>query len=190
MLIPTQADMEGRWYNDPQRPKGEPPYWNSPQFGERAQTVRGRFSTGKILVAGCGYGYLVKHLIGLGLDAWGCDASDWCVARAAEVVPNRVIKADITVRSQLTSTLTFAGLRTNGRFTAIVTEDVFTCLTDAEIVTALTELRRITNSLFHILTAVEVEAERNPIFTWKTLTEWKAVVAPELVMSLETGTIS
>lgn len=188
-LIATQADYEGGWYFDPTKAVGELDYRDGPHFDPREAFLRGRLASGKILIAGCGYGYLVKRLVALGLDAWGCDASDWCVARAAEVAPNRVTKADVTVRSQLTSTLTFAGLRTNGKFAAIVTEDLLICLTDAEITTALAELRRVSQALVHIVTAVELEAERNPIFNWKTLPAWKSVVGTESVMGLETDTI-
>ncbi len=191
MVILTQADFEGgpnAAYDDPYR-NGQPHYRDSTAFADRAAGVRGRFATGKVLIAGCGYGYLVKHLVSLGVDAYGCDASDWCVSQAATVAPNRVLKADITNRAQLASTLTFAGLRTNGRFTAIVTEDVLTCLTDAEIGAALTELRRVSQVLFHMVTAVELEAERDPRFNWKALQEWKTLISNELVMGIETGSV-
>jgi 2-polyprenyl-3-methyl-5-hydroxy-6-metoxy-1,4-benzoquinol methylase len=187
VLIATENSFNGgpeSWYSDPYR-NDQPHYHDSTAFADRAAVVRGRFATGKVLIAGCGYGYLVKHLVGLGVDAYGADASDWCVSQAATVAHNRVLKADITNRAQLTSALTFAGLRTNGRFTAIVTEDVLTCLTDAEITLALSELRRISQVLFHIVTAVETEADRLPEFNWKTLEAWKALVGTDNILGLE-----
>lgn len=192
-LIATQADYEGgegvAWYFDPAKAVGELDYRDGPHFNSRVGFLQGRVSSGKILIAGCGYGYLVKRFVALGLDAWGCDASDWCVTQGSSVAPGRIVKADITNRTQLASVLTAAGLRSNQRFAAIVTEDVLTCLTDAEITAALTELRRISSVLFHIVTAVEVEAQRNPAFNWKTPLEWKQVVGTELIMGLESATI-
>lgn len=190
MLIATQADYEGGWYFDPNKAVGELDYRDGSHFNARVEFLRARVTTGKVLIAGCGYGYLVKRLVDLGFDAWGCDASQWCVDKAATIVPGRVIKADVTVRAQLGSVLTAAGLSSkNGRFAFTVTEDLLVCLADAEISTALTELRRISASLFHIVTAVEVEAERGASFNWKTLSGWKAVVGTELVFGVESRSV-
>lgn len=188
-VIYTQADYEGNFIRDPYRLPGQPHYHDDPEYERRSSAIRGRFSIGKILVAGCGYGYTVRHLINLGIDAWGIDASAYAVQQASTIVPGRVTQANILIRSELTACLTFAGLKTNQKFTAIVTEDVLTCLTDAEIVMALTELRRIGTVVFHIVNAVELEANRLLQFNWKTPAQWKTVVGTESVLTLESYTV-
>jgi SAM-dependent methyltransferase len=48
--------------------------------GPRPPGVRG------VLDVGCAKGFLVRHLRHLGVDAWGCDISDYAIANAAEEV--------------------------------------------------------------------------------------------------------
>lgn len=192
MLIGTEANFNGSvgsWYVDPYKAEGEAHYRDYPVFSQRATNIKGRFNTGKILIAGCGYGYLVKHLLSLGADAWGVDASPWAISQGTTVAPNRILQADVTQRAQLDAARTAAGLKSTQKFTAVITEELLPSLTDAEVAVALTELRRVGTVLFHIVTAVELQADRMPEFNWKTLAEWKTVVGTELVMGVESGTI-
>jgi 2-polyprenyl-3-methyl-5-hydroxy-6-metoxy-1,4-benzoquinol methylase len=185
-IVFTPADFESVYYKDPY---GLPPYRDNSMFLDRAGMIRGRFATGKILIVGCGYGYTVKHLLDLGADVYGCDASAWAVLQAATVAPARVTQVDVLDRVQMTSTLTSAGLRTNQRFTGIITEDMWSYFTDTEVAAALVEVRRLSSAILHIVTAVESDAERNPNLNWKTLEQWKALLAPDLVTGSETGTV-
>jgi cyclopropane fatty-acyl-phospholipid synthase-like methyltransferase len=167
-------------------------------FAERREMVMGRFgnpqSAGKLLVAGCGWGYLVEELLTQGYDVWGCDASAYAVAKAQEVLTAaaaaRVILADCLVRSQMTALRGTAGLTGNQRFSTAITEDMLPVLTDAEVPTVLTELRRITQlNLFHIITCSDIPSERNPALNWKTQAEWKTLVSPDLTLNTETGVV-
>ncbi len=185
-IIFTQQDFESTYYKDPY---GLLPYRDNSMFLDRAGMIKGRWATGKILIAGCGYGYTVKHLLNLGADAYGCDASAYAVQQAATVAPNRVVQANVLDRTQMTSVLTFAGLRSNQRFTGLVAEDMWSYFTDTEVALALLELRRLSNAVLHIVTAVESETERNPALNWKTLEVWKVLLALDPVMGSETGTV-
>jgi cyclopropane fatty-acyl-phospholipid synthase-like methyltransferase len=173
-------------------------YRRYPFFAERREMVMGRFgnpqSAGKILIAGCGWGYLVEELLTQGYDVWGCDASAYAVGKAQEVLTApaaaRVILADCLVRSQMTALRGTAGLTGNQRFSTVITEDMLPVLTNAEVTTVLTELRRIAQlNLFHIITCSDVPAEREPTLNWKTQAEWQAIVAPDWSMNTETGII-
>ncbi len=55
MLVATGESFEGDWYFDPYR-GNLAHYRDNGQFLTRAQVIRGRFATGKVLVAGCGLG--------------------------------------------------------------------------------------------------------------------------------------
>src|ERR1044072_3702490 len=76
-------------------------YQRFPFFAERANIIASRFATniGKIVVFGCGFGYLVDELVQRGYDAWGLDGADYARNKAAEVLPfasaNRVVLADM-----------------------------------------------------------------------------------------------
>jgi hypothetical protein len=182
--LASAADFEGGLlYTD---------YRNYSFFADRALKIKGRVATGKVLVAGCGWGFAVGELLSLGIDAWGCDASPYALGKAVEVLPvnasARVILADCTSRTQLSALKTAAGLPGNQRFAFVVTEDLLPCLdNEAEVAAVLTELRRIGVTLFHIVTP-KSEGNTAPLL-WRTLPEWKALVGNDLVMSAESGQV-
>ncbi len=185
--IATEAKM-AQWYTE---------YRAFPFFAERSAEVRGRFTnlSTKILVAGCGPGYLLKELADLGYtDVWGCDASAWAKTQAAGVLSSnlasRVITADITNRTQLASLRSTAGLTGNQKFPLIITEDVLPAMDNlTEVSTALTELRRIGTTLFHIITCSDRPAERDGDFLWLTQAQWKATVGSDWMLNTETGEV-
>lgn len=174
-------------------------YRRYPFFTDRAASIRGRYANTsiKILVAGCGYGYLLDELTALGYtDVWGCDASAYAITKAQEVLPPalaaRVIQADITVRSQVNALRSAAGLSGNQRFAAVITEDVLPVLTDAEVQAALTELRRATQAMLHIITPDSEGADRTLGLNWKTTPEWHALigVTSEWILDVHTGLVT
>lgn len=188
MRLASAEDFEqGGLYNNP-------PYRRYGYFSRRAADMKGRFPTGKILIAGCGWGYTVDELVKLGFDAWGCDASQYAIDKANAVLPAtsaaRILKADVTVLTQLDAVRTAAGLRSGTKFTAVVDEDMFTALTDAEIATAAPNLRATGTAVLHLLTCTKPDiswdmSRRDPGLTWKSLSEWKALLAPDIVVDVE-----
>lgn len=155
------------------------------------------FRNAKVLIAGCGYGFLVADLIADGFsDVWGCDASAWAIQRAKELHPAiavRFVQADITIRPQMNSLRSTAGLSGNQRFRATLTEDVLPCAAnEAEAQAMLVELRRITTDMAHIITPMyadgvkqpdgSVEApwggKQMPGFLWLSVEEWRALIGP------------
>ena len=173
-----------------------PPYGDRLWFADRAASLRGRFVQGKTLVVGCGWGYTVHYALGLGMDAWGCDVSAYALQRATDVLPPgsraRLMVADATSTAQMDAVRTFAGLRGNQRFAGAVTEDMLGCLTDAEVAACLTEVRRVAQSVLHVITCGKADDQpgrRDPALVWRTQEQWKAIVAPDLVLDTETGVV-
>ncbi len=211
--LATAYDFEGQGVDSLYSAVGGVAYREYPFFAVRASQIRGRFSnlSAKILVAGCGYGYLVKHLVDLGYtDVWGCDASAYAIQKAQDVLPAnlsaRIIQADITNRNSLNALRTAAGLPGNQRFAAVITEDVLPVLdNDAEAQLALTELRRVSSAMAHVITccgvwpmvdggAVWVDdngTKRTKSLLWKTSAQWRALinVPSEWIASTETGEV-
>lgn len=170
-------------------------YRRYPFFAQDADLLTTRYpSLGRVLVAGCGYGYLVDELSIRGWDAWGCDASLWAVGQR---ISARIQGFDILIRQDMTD---IKNLGTGARFDLIVTEDVLTVLSDVEVATALTELRRIAKSpareLFHIVTCAN-ELIDGPLsssrditlgLNWKTHIDWVTTIGNnEPVMNREGG---
>lgn len=171
-------------------------YRRYPFFAERAQEINRRFTPGvKVLVAGCGWGYLVDELVTIGFDAYGVDASQYAIDKAAEVVPNvanRIFIGDCTVSADMTGVRKLAGLKANQKFNVTIQEDMFPCMTDAEVSTALGVLRETAASLFHTITCSkpdDIPEQRHPGLNWKLQSEWKALVGSDPVLDTETGEV-
>ena len=169
------------------------------------------FKNNKILVAGCGYGFLVRQLMRdwQFTDVWGCDASSFVMTNPGNLEPeyfSRIVQADITVRQQLNALRSTAGLTGNQRFRAVVTEDVLpTAASEAEAQTMLGELRRISQSMAHVITPYRPElgeqrqpdgsvtypgGVRMPGFSWYSIDEWRAIIGPgEPIYHSETGEV-
>lgn len=190
----TQADYHGIVDDD---------YRRYTYFDVRRQFMGQRwnaFRNNKILIAGCGYGYLVNDLMADGFnDVWGCDASAWGIQQAKALHPhiaNRFVQADVTVRQNLNNLRSVAGLSGNQRFRATLTEDLLPCAMSAtEAQTMLTELRRLTTDMAHIITTRFTDpiytklpdgsiafpdgtVVQMPGFLWLTVDEWRGVVGP------------
>lgn len=180
-LLADASRFEGGWYSAYQR---------YPFFAERAAWIHAQVPTGKLLVAGCGPGYLVDELVLLGRDAWGIDAAPYCASRFIRT--DRIMQADSLVRSQLAAVRTFAGLQGNARFAGLITDDLLPCLTDAEATIAIAESRRIATVVRHIITCSKVDdvpGSRAAEMNWKTQAAWKALTTPDLTYDTETGAV-
>jgi len=199
-----EVERNSAWYSSG--------YADSPLFQGRVNELSRRFAPSgqKLLIVGCGFGYLVDKAVTLGYDAWGIDASAYAINRGKEVLPaiaSRLIVADALVDAQVKAAATAAGIPgANPRFELLVTEDLLTCLTDTEVTTALTVLRgRSRTNLLHIVTCIRpdwwpetTEAERrardlatrDPSMNWKTLTEWRAILTPPDVVMDSQGLVT
>ncbi len=163
-------------------------------------------------MAGCGFGYLVKHLmIGGFTDVWGCDISQWAIAQgqlATPAIAIRLVVADCTNRSSLNALRTTAGLTGNSRFRLVITEDMLPAAdATAEAQTMLTELRRVAQDMVHMATCMQVGEHKNPDgsvsraagapphrvaeILWETATGWKAIInnSNEMLLDVETGEV-
>lgn len=167
-------------------------------FADRGITFNNSWNSLKnetLLVAGCGWGFLVQELMqehGF-TDVWGCDASDYAVNTAAPAnlpsqYASRILLGSILSDTDIKAVANTAGIQGgNPKFKAILTEDVLPCLTDAEIPIALSVLRGRSRSLAHIITprmqgsTLQPDGSTTypggmqvPELTWLTHEEWIA----------------
>jgi hypothetical protein len=185
LLADASRFEQGDWYSQ---------YRRYDFFAQRAAWIHATVPTGKLLVAGCGWGYLVDELVKLGRDAWGIDASSYCAGKG--IAPGRVLTRSALVRADVNAAKTAAGIAGGGKFAAGITEDLLPCLTVAEITSALGELRRACTSLLHIVTPGDGSAQppgRVPEMTWRSHQEWVDFPtigsSGERVYNAETGAV-
>ena len=189
LFEPADANELGQaWY-------GIGSYGTQTTFNRRVNDLQGRFAPNgqKLLIAGCGWGHLVALCRSAGYDAWGCDASSYCISK--DVTGGFTRQADITSDTQIRAVAAAAGIPGgNPRFDLMVTEDVLSCLTLSEVNTAVGVLRgRSRSNLLHIITCLRPDwwpgaddaerrakdlATRMPALTWLTLAEWQAILSP------------
>jgi len=176
----------GGWYWNPDAGTG---YRRYPFFADRVAQLKQRFAPNgqALLVAGCGYGYLVDEARTAGYNAWGVDASAWALGQSP--VAAFVRQADVLVASQLDAAANAAGLHGNPpRWDLLLTEDLLTCMSDAEISTALGLLRaRCRANLAHLVTVADPAMTQDARLNWKTAAQWKAILSPPDVVLDENG---
>ena len=109
-----------------------------------------------ILIAGCGFGGLVKALLDSGREAWGIDASWWAVGRR---VTSRVLYGDILQPL-------------NQLWPTIVTEDLLPHLTDDEAKLAAGNCRLASSNVLHLVTEHgQADLNYHSIEEWMRLTD-------------------
>lgn len=97
------------------------------------------FRADRVLDVGCATGYLVEALRDLGVEAWGCDASEYAVAHATEGARGRVALGD-----------PLRGLPyEDGAFPLVTALEVLEHLPPASVPDALREIRRVCGGIVY-----------------------------------------
>ncbi len=142
------------------------------QLITKAQTYGWDLVNAKVLVVGCAYGYLVKHLVSLGVDAYGMDISPYAISQAPQA--DRVFVGDAKSEASFDEAKTLAGLtKNNDKFDLIVDEDMICCLTDAEAITFCDLGTSYSNMFYHL---VDPTPHLIQWYNWKTIADWKALI--------------
>jgi hypothetical protein len=140
---------------------------------------------------GCGFGSLVDLADKAGYAATGFDASTYVINRGKALIPSAA--TSLFVRDALNATAVTnskrdAGLKGAAKFALLVTEDLLTCMSDAEVTTTLPLLRGVATTLLHMVTPVDPWAQANskndPRINWKTMADWKTLIAGDSVYDL------
>lgn len=137
-------------------------------------------TTDTVLVAGCGFGYLISAAREAGyLETYGLDNSPHVAAHPEDVDPGVTIcEYDLRGPQLLNELRQATGYR---RFDWIITEDLVACFTTAEVQGWQGAIEAVLNpgqtgaNILHI-TTVERGLVRNNGLTWLTLPAWAAVI--------------
>ena len=147
-----------------------PAYTDYSFFRTRAERLAREHAEKRILVAGCGWGYTIKHGRELGLDIWGVDASPYALTKARELgLYREVMYGDITTAANMPEL----------EVDLVLTEDVYPMLTLDEVERAQEVLHRY-GVVKHWITPAP--AQVHPAIQCALLpTEWEQLLAPDEV---------
>lgn len=179
-----QADYNINYYNGGGSIGGYDNYSATTYYSETAEMLATKFLersgllgidlvNKKVLVVGCAYGFLVKYLIALGVQAYGMDFSSYAISQAPVELAGRVMLGDARLDADFQSAKTMAELTKQQNFDMIIDEDMICCLTDAEAVTFRTLLMKYSNYVIHL---IDLAPNLINWYNFHTIAEWKAIV--------------
>lgn len=128
----------------------------------------------KVLVLGCAYGFLVKYLTMLGVDAYGIDFSSYAISQVPGEITNKIMFGDIRLSSDWDAIRILAGLtKNNQKFDVIIDEDMWCCLTDAEATTTRTLAMANSTMFIHL---IDINPSLSTWYNYKDIAGWKALL--------------
>lgn len=170
----------------------------------------------KVLVAGCGYGFVVWHLWNQGFAAYGVDTPwAWQQARSVQggamMLPDigdrNIMQGDCTVRGDMIATRSFAGITGQRRYDAVITDDLLSAAdSGTEAQAMLTQLRNETmpndrSRVVHFISMYDPTQPWSPMLTpqeaneglyrsesdWITLIGTTGTAANERIVNIQRG---
>ena len=150
-----------RWFrNDPGRFPESSGGDEANDFGDYATALHGRFNiNSNVLILGSAKGYIVHDLRNLGVEAEGCDVSQYAYDQA-----------DLEVQPYLTvaDALTYLNTLKKNSFTYIFSRWFLCCIDDTDMPELITAMADVARNLVHI-----VMMHPNPLYyTVHTPQEW------------------
>lgn len=144
------------------------------KFLEKAGLLGINLSGKKVLVLGCAYGFLVKYLTTLGVNAYGVDFSTYAVSQAPTEIASKIILGDVRLSADWTAIRAFAGLtKPNEKFDVIIDEDMWCCLTDAEATTTRTLAMANSTMFIHL---IDLAPNLSEWYNYKDIAGWKVLL--------------
>ena len=160
-------------------------------------TGYGLDNNARVLVIGCGFGYLLEYLIDAGVtDVWGLEPGSfyWDVANDGEwrsdVKPK--VAADWAGSGTERASLNAIGVGGPAKFTFVVDEDAAPMHSDAELPAfiAACEDRLQGNARGRIIHLVTPGVVGDSSVNWKSLAEWKQVAPSHTWVHIGTGEVA
>lgn len=139
----------------------------------KASTLGAGIVGKKVLVCGCAYGFTVKYLVGVGVNAFGMDISSYAISQAPTEISNRVIVGDVRLAADFARVKSLAKITSNKKFDMIIDEDMMCCLNDADAVIYCNLMRQYGTWVIHL---IDVNPHLATWYNYHTLAEWKSLV--------------
>lgn len=137
----------------------------------------GLTKTSGIVLLGSAFGWVGEQFIELGYADVTCvDTSTW-------VHENKAGNAVLPIENiDIGSLAGRERLKSAGQYDWIISEDVLPILTDAEAVELAVSMRAVAPHVVHWLQALIPGGDQDVRLNWKSGEDWKALVAPDLVV--------
>lgn len=170
----------------------------------------------KVLIIGCGFGWLVEEFNRIGVHALGTDTSPYIHAakdtseepelreaiiaadldpdsgRGAEALEKLLdggirTKATILNQDSLTEESRFIVGSSIGDIDYIITEDLLPALSDEEVSELCLALWEYNaKAVYHLMALKNVSVDQDPKFNWKTLEDWQPLVHGQMIIKSDT----
>lgn len=133
-------------------------------FGDLIQSmnyrINGVWNSRTVLVLGCAYGYEVKALRDLGIEAYGIDVSTYAISQADPSIAQYL---------QVQDAQTYLPTLPKNAYNYIFSRGFLECMSDADLASLLLEMERVSKSgEMHIISTTAPPEHYNI----KTLQEW------------------
>jgi 2-polyprenyl-3-methyl-5-hydroxy-6-metoxy-1,4-benzoquinol methylase len=164
-----QSDYNEQYYNS-DSDFGYTQYSDTTYSAETHSALAIRFCTEfslvgkKVLVLGCAYGFLVKYLQALGVDAYGIDFSEYAISQAPQEVQEYIILGDVRDSADVDWVQ---------GFDVIIDEDMFSCLDDSEAFDVSLWAKSNAALVIHLLTA---NSQESTYYNFKSIAEWQGLL--------------
>lgn len=136
----------------------------------------------KICLVGGGFGWVTEDFITAGYARARCaDSSSWIHADKVHHAAIPIINADIITAAGQVALKTAFNLQAGEKLDWVITEDVLPCLNDAEVIAFVIACRKMGAKVAHWLTP-KLGPSQDARLNWKSIVEWKTMVAPNYVI--------
>jgi hypothetical protein len=142
----------------------------------------------RIALIGCGFGWMAEQLVELGYGpiadgtASGrivnVDTSTWIHANKANNAVIEILNQNINASTGRRAVKSAFG-SPNAVIDWAISEDVLPILTDSEVSPFCSALRQAAVNVAHWVSVLYPEADQDTRMNWKTLADWKTLVAPD-----------
>lgn len=155
----------------------------------------GLITAARVAVVGCGFGWLLDHLVAAGAaEVVGIDPSPHIAAHKAtdSTDPSRIVAATVGV-DNVRSVLQAAGF--SRTYTVVIDEDAASSHADAELSAFFDGCEQLLQGgqlarIIHLVTPRVPESIQDSAINWKTLAEWKALRPAHTWINILTGEIA
>lgn len=160
-------------------------------------TGLGMDASDRVLVGGCGYGFLIEVMRDAGFTSvWGIDSSPHIQARRALETRGDVLLVEDDMRGGGRIRAALRSLTGDDIFDWVIDEDALSSFSDGELAGMLNACESVlspskpTSNIVHMVTPLLPGHRQDPAINWKLLSTWKQIRPAHTWIDIRTGEIA